>query len=414
MTSKETGVKALMALLAALLALGALPGRLPAAGPASRLVSIHANQTPLVDVLSILSDKSGLNMVTSAEVEDRKISIHLKDTPVEEALNLVVRAAGLGYERIGNSILVAEQELLGIDTGLATHVIDLEFVGALEVEPLLGGMAEEVTADPWGNRIVVVASPTMMEQIADVVRQIDVPPVQIMLETEVIEVTTDDLLELGIDWTKIMKQTVVITESRPEPVAPDALPDQLPFGSMKFDKDNIYRQAQALELALDLLETEGKARILSRSKLATLNNRSAQIHIGDVIPYTVTGATVGGIIEVSVEKERVGVSLNVTPRVSGDGYITALVEPNVSSIVGWKGPNDEIPWTKERSARTQVRVRNGETFLIAGLLSEDTGEVVTKIPLLGDIPILGHLFRHTRTEMKQSDLIIKITPTIIS
>ncbi|MCK4512027.1 type II and III secretion system protein, partial [bacterium] len=138
------------------------------------------------------------------------------------------------------------------------------------------------------------------------------------------------------------------------------------------------------------------------------------IHIGDVIPYTVSGVSSAGAVEVTVEREKVGVTVSVTPRATGDGHITVLVEPNVSSIVGWKGPNDEIPWTKERRASTQVRVENGETFLIAGLMNEDSSTEEVKVPLLGDIPILGYLFKHVRDSRKTSDLIIRITPTIIS
>jgi type II secretory pathway component GspD/PulD (secretin) len=90
-----------------------------------------------------------------------------------------------------------------------------------------------------------------------------------------------------------------------------------------------------------------------------------------------------------------------------------MVEPSVSTIVGFRGPQDEIPWTKERTAKTQVRVMDGQTFVIAGLLSEDETETISKVPLLGDIPILGYLFRHTATQVKRSDLLIKITPRII-
>ena len=185
------------------------------------------------------------------------------------------------------------------------------------------------------------------------------------------------------------------------------------YQSTKFDWDDVTRQAKALEIALDFLETEGKARILTRAKLATLNNRPAEIHIGDVIPYTVTGLTTSGVYEVKIEKEEVGVSVKVTPRAAGDGHITVMVEPNVSTIVGFRGPNDEIPWTKERTATTQVRVMDGDTFMIAGLLSEDESKTVQKVPLLGDIPLIGFLFQHHKIESKNTDLIIKITPRIL-
>ncbi|MBD3366779.1 MAG: hypothetical protein GF405_01240, partial [Candidatus Eisenbacteria bacterium] len=354
------------------------------------------------------------NIVASTEVQDQLISIRIKSTPVEEALNLIVRAAGLGYERIGNSILVAEESVLQTETGLSTYVIPLHFADAFELVDVVKTITEAVTADPGGNRLVVVASPGTIEQIRSIIQELDVPPVQIMLETEVIEVSTTDLIELGLDWSKLAKQTVLFTEGQPDGSAPDEYPSELQYQGLGIDGDDVHRQAQLLEVALDFLENDGRAKILTRTTLVTLNNREAEIHIGDVIPYTVTGTTTGGVIEVSVEREEVGVEVTVTPRASGDGHITAIVEPNVSSIVSFVGPNNEIPWTKERRATTQVRVKDGQTFMLAGLLTEDTTNDVTKVPLLGDIPILGHIFRHTREEVKNTDLIIKITPSIIS
>jgi type IV pilus assembly protein PilQ len=402
----------IMAVVAALVVLGAAQA-LPAQTPMQGLVTIRAQETPLADVLSILSEKSGLNIVASSDVQGKLISINVNEAPVEEALNLIVRAAGLGYERIGDSILVAQTAVLEQKTGVETYVLPLEFADAFELVPLVEKIVEKVAADPGGNRLVVVATPASIDQIRSVVKELDVPPVQIMLETEVIEVSTSDLLELGIDWSKITKQTVIFTEGQPEPSEPDVQPDAMPYGQRGMDWGGVHRQAQVLEMTLDLLETTGKARVLTRSKLATLNNRKAEIHIGDVIPYTVSGLTTGGQFEVKVEKAEVGVNIGVTPRAAGDGHITVLVEPNVSTIVGFRGPNDEIPWTKERRAKTQVRVMDGQTFMIAGLLSEDESDGVGKVPFLGDIPILGYLFQHQKNELKKTDLIIKITPKIV-
>ncbi|MFH1689696.1 MAG: secretin N-terminal domain-containing protein [Candidatus Eisenbacteria bacterium] len=381
-------------------------------------ITLHATGTPLMDILSVLSEKSGLNIVASTDVETREISIHLTNTPAEEALNLIVRAAGLGYERIGDSVLVAPQAQLTQDTGFSSYVIEVQYADAFELVPLIEKVADKVAADPGGNRLVVVATPGMIGQIRDIIKDLDVPPVQIMLETEVIEIATDRMVELGIDWSKIMRQSVIFAEpglggAPPEDSQTDEMPDNMPFVGRGMDLDNVYRQAKALEVALDILEQNGGAKVLSNSKLATLNNRTAKIHIGDVIPYTVSNLTSGGALQLQVEKERVGVKVEVTPRAAGDGHITVMVEPSVSTIVAFRGPNDEIPWTKERMAKTQVRVMDGQTFMIAGLLSEDETETITKVPFLGDLPVIGYLFRHTATQLKKSDLLIKITPRII-
>jgi type IV pilus secretin PilQ/predicted competence protein len=407
-------VKVCAVVLAVAIAIGVMtPAALAQPMGGHALVTIRATETPLVDVLDILSEKSGLNIVASSGVEGTVISINLTNTPVDEALNLIVRAAGLGYERVGNSILVAEESVLEQETGLGTYVIPLQYADAFELVPVLEEMIDKVAADPGGNRLVIVATPGEIDQIRSVITTLDVPPVQIMLETEVIEVSTNDLTELGIDWGKITNQTLVFSEGNPGQSDTDAIPTQMEYRGRSFDVDDVWRQAKALEIALDLLETEGKAKILTRAKLATLNNRSAEIHIGDVIPYTVTGLTTGGVYEVKVEKSEIGVNVKVTPRVAGDGHITVMVEPNVSTIVGFRGPNEEIPWTKERKATTQVRVMDGDTFMIAGLLSEDKNNTVSKVPLLGDIPLLGYLFQHQKIETKNSDLIIKVTPTIV-
>ena len=383
-------------------------------------ITLHATGTPLMDILSVLAEKSGLNIVASTDVETREISIHLTNTPIEEALNLIVRAAGLGYERIGNSVLVAPQQQLTQETGFSSYVIEVRYADAFELVPLIEKVADKVAADPGGNRLVVVATPGMIDQIRSIITDLDVPPVQIMLETEVIEVSTDRMMELGIDWNKIMQQSVIFAEpGRGDPREPPEdsgigeIPENMPFVGRGLEMNSMYRQALALEVALDLLEQDGGAKVLSNSKLATLNNRTAEIHIGDVIPYTVSNLTTGGVMDLRVEKERVGVSVTVTPRAAGDGHITVMVEPSVSTIVGFRGPDDEIPWTKERTVKTQVRVMDGQTFMIAGLLSEDETETISKVPLLGDIPILGYLFRHTATQVKKSDLLIKITPRII-
>jgi type IV pilus secretin PilQ/predicted competence protein len=380
-------------------------------------ITLHATGTPLMDILSVLSEKSGLNIVASTDVEMREISIHLTNTPVEEALNLIVRAAGLGYERIGNSVLVAPQSQLTEETGFSSYVIEVQFADAFELVPLVEKVADKVAADPGGNRLVVVATPGMIDQIRTIIEDLDVPPVQVLLETEVVEVSTDDMRELGIDWDKLTRQTIIFAEPDLEgnldDSGTDELPNDMPYIGRGFEYDDIRRQAQALELAIDFLEQNGDAKIISNSKLATLNNRTAEIHIGDVIPYQVTNLTAGGALQIQVEKERVGVTVAVTPRATPDGHITVMVEPNVSNIVAFRGPNDEYPWTKERRAKTQVRVLDGQSFMIAGLLSEDENETINKVPFLGDIPVLGYLFRHTMTQTRKSDLLIKITPRIL-
>jgi len=347
-------------------------------------------------------------------VQGRPISIHLHDTPFSEALNLVVRAAGLGYERVGGSILVADPNRLAQQTGLTTKIYDLQYANADEVVKALEVISKEARAYVSGNRVIVKAPQSVIEEVDKIVQDLDERPQQVMFEARLVEVNTTDLKELGIDWEKITKWTQVITETNPGDSQNDANPQQLPF--VKYDQTgDLYRP---VEVALDMLITDGSARLLANSKITTMNNQPAEIFIGQTVPVVITslssaGVQGGAFQTVQLEKVEVGVKLNIVPRISDDGYITTQVSPEVSTIIAFVGPDNDLPETSTRRATSVVRVLDGQKFYLGGLLQEESKETVKKVPLLGDIPLLGYLFRHYRIETSQTDLVIEITPTLI-
>jgi type II secretory pathway component GspD/PulD (secretin) len=381
------------------------------------LVTLDADSTSVNDILQILAERSALNIVTSPEVQGRRISIHLTNTPFEEALNLVVRAAGLGYERVGNSILVADIQKLAAQTGFTTRVFDLHYANAEEIREVLEVISKDVTADFSGNRVAVRGSQSIVEQIEDIIARLDRKPGQVLLEARLVEVNTTDLLEIGIDWEKITKWSTVLSEGPLDATSKGEVPDQIPF--IKADETaDLYRQASTLEVVLDALITDGKARLLSSTKVVTLDNTPAEIFIGETVPVVITslggtGGAGGAFQTIQLEKIDVGIKLNITPRLSDDGFVTTLVEPEVSTIVGFVGPDDDLPQTSTRRARSLVRVRDGEKIYLGGLLTEQTRRTVKKVPVLGHIPLLGLLFQHRRDESIRTDLVIEITPTIV-
>lgn len=384
--------------------------------PDNQLISLDADATPVVTILEILAERTGMNIVTSPEVQGRTISIRLRNTPFSEALNLVVRAAGLGYEPIGNSILVADPERLATQTGLTTRVFTLEYANAAEVVSVLDVISKDVRSYISGNRIVVKAPQSVIEEIEGIIREVDQRPAQVLLEARLLEVNTTALKELGIDWEGITKWTEVLVEGDPGPAPVDGLPDELGFN--KIDKfASIHRQAEAVQVALDLLITEGNARLLANSKITTMDNQPAEIFIGQTVPVVITslqsGQSGGTFQSVQLEKIDVGVKLSILPRISSEGFITSVVTPEVSTIVGFVGPEDDLPQTSTRRATSVVRVRDGQKFYLGGLLNEEKRETVKKVPILGDIPLIKYLFRHYRVDSTQTDLLIEITPVII-
>jgi len=387
-----------------------------------KLITLDAQDADIPRVLSILAEKAGLNLITGPGVTSGRISVHLHDVPVDQAVNLVVRAAGLGYERIGNSILVADPRSLKEETGLSTYLVDLKFANAEEVRDAIKNLAPDVQVDRGGNRLVIVTSPRVIAEVQTVVTAMDVPLQQVMIEARIVEVSTTDLKRLGIDWDLLNRQTTVIVEGGSDPSARNTPPDQLPYinptpGTRDAWKLRAFsRQAEAFQVTLDLLIRDGNARVLANPKIATLNGHEANILVGSRVPYVVTGTAfaAGGAAPVQqVEKEEVGIKLRITPLINADGFITTTISPEVSSIVAFRGPNNDLPEVATRQATTTVRLKDGNGVIIAGLLSEERTQTITKVPVLGDIPLVGYLFQHHSIDANKKDLVIEVTPRIL-
>lgn len=397
----------------------------------AKTVTLDADDAFLPSILSILAEKSGFNIVTGPGVNTKeRISVHLKDAPISEAINLVVRAAGLSYEIVGNSFLVAEASALEREIGITAHVIELQYANAAEIKELLRDLTEKVQVDTAGNRILVLASPKIISDINNIVMSVDKPAPQILLEAKLIEVATDDLDELGIDWEKLSHLTTILAESplirssdgttdgssRPpnETDFGGELPDldQLPE-KYSFEKiegfDNVFqfsRQLNAFDITLDFLIKRNKARVLAHAQLTTLNNREATILIGETLRFAVSSRE-----NAIVVTDSVGIKLHITPTINTDGFITVRVNPEVSSVI-------ELilglyPRKKVRTANTTVLVKDGQQIFIGGLLSIDDADIEFKMPLFSNLPLIGKLFTHSYKSTKKTDLLIEVTPRIV-
>ena len=397
------------------------------------LITIHAEDAFLPSILAILAKESGYNIVTDPNVNKQdKVSIHLDEVPIEQAINLVVRAVGLSYEVVGNSFLVADPKKLKEEVGVTSYVITLKYAAAEDVKNLLQDISDQVQVDIPGNKLLVNASPKKIAEIIRVVETIDVPAIQIMLETRLIEVAADVEEQLGIDWSKISSYKTILAEGGVPitdgggSVIPDdqtfgELPVTMPFnrlsGIFKKDKTAIIpkyfsRQLTAFDLTLNMLQKNNQAEVLADSRLTTINGREASIKLVDIVPYILSSGGVGG--QVQVQREEVGIKLKILPTVNTDGYITVKVEPEVSTIFEFIGPDANIPRVKSRTSSTTIRVRDGESIVIGGLLSNDRKQTTYQMPVLHKIPWLGKkLFTSTGIIERKTDLIIQITPKIV-
>ncbi len=366
-------------------------------------ITLVAKDANLSEILKVLADRSGMNFVSGEGVYKEKVTLVLNKTPLDEAINIVVRAVGLSYEIIGNSVLVAEPAKLKDEVGLSGYVIDLKYAPAAEVAAMLADLTTKVKVDEGGNRLVCYTSPRILDEIYRIVKAVDHPHILVMLETRLVEVNADNLRAYGLDWNALSPVTSSISYPATH-LAQGINFDQWTHLPVNFN------------IILDLMASKGDAKILMDSKLTTTNNREAKLMIGDVIPYIIQSynLTTGGAPSQQIQKEEVGVKITMTPHINEDNQITLALAPEVSSIVGYRGTNADLPLIRVRKTQTTVRVESGQTVFLAGLLQDETTTEIRKLPILGDLPIIGFPFQHKKTITKRTNLIIEITPRIIT
>ena len=372
-------------------------------------ITLNAREASLSEVLRVLADRSGMNFVVAEGVHREKISIILNNTPLDEAINLLVRASGLSYEIIGGSILIAEPDKLKDEVGLSSYVVELKYAKAKEVASSLVDLTKSIKVDEGGNKLICFTSPRMILEIERIVKAIDQPHILVLLETRLIEVRMDKLGKYGINWD-------VVTGVEDGGIRSGVSIPEAPIKQAFNFSNGTTRDAMNLRVAVDLMAGHGDARILMDSKLTTTNNREASLHIGEVVPYVIQSYNMSGSggANQQIEKENIGVMLTMTPHINDKNQITLNLTPEVSNISEWKGPNADMPVISTRKTSTTVRVEDGQTVILAGLLREETKETVRKLPILGNIPVLGLLFQNKKVENLKTNLIIEVVPRIIN
>jgi type IV pilus assembly protein PilQ len=409
-------------------------------------ISLTALDQSVAQVLDALAERAGVNLVQSDETMGKKVTLTLTDIPIKDALDLVVRATDLSYQIIDNSIIVATDKKINREIGMNTSVFDLQYADAKVAKGMLADITKMVQVDELGNRLIYQASPKVAKEIEKVLIRIDRPLQQVLFKARIKEVGNDKQERYGIEWEKVANYSTRIREgayqdwgtwkwnetngyefnydaSNPpiRNIGGSYAGDYYPFMmSPYYDRETtsglntVWHRiiGQEYQLSLDFKNRDNDAVVLAEPEIATLNNKEAYVHIGDMVPYTVTSLAQGTTTQ-SVQKEEVGVKLKVKPIINEENDITVKLSAEVSSIFGWVGPNSEIPWVKIRKADTTVRVRDGQTIRIGGMLLEDETFTVNKLPLLGDIPYIGYLFQHQVKTKKTTNLIIEVTPYIM-
>ncbi|HEY5722359.1 MAG TPA: secretin N-terminal domain-containing protein [Allosphingosinicella sp.] len=248
------------------------------------------------------------------------------------------------------------------------------------------------------NAIWITGSPERIARVKDQISLIDIPVDSVILETQFVELTENGVRNLGIDFNNAAGQIAVGT------ITTGA---NLPFG---LDPNTVLPSGQ-LQAAIYAQVQKGEGRIVSRPRIAAQSGSTAKIITGDALPI-LTSIALSGVNAVSqqVQYVNVGVTLQIAPRVSSDGFVTSQIYGVVSSVTGF---SQGYPTISQREAETSASVRDGETFVIGGLTQENQLRSRSKVPVLGDIPLVGEAFKLRRSTRSKTELYIVITPHIV-
>ncbi len=272
-----------------------------------------------------------------------------------------------------------------------TRIATIDYASLEDIEGIITDIYPEIGFKSSGRKkeIIINGMNDMVEDVFALIDKVDVPRKQVIIEARVEEISTTDMSELGIN-SEQMSQIEIID------VNDDGKIDGVGLDFADFIK---------------ALETKGNSNTLANPRLMTLSGEEARLLIGDRIPITVESIQEGSVIT-SVEYIEAGINLVFTPWITSDNKINLKVNPQVSTI--GESIGTALPPINTREAETTIRLNDGETFAIGGLIQDDVIESISKVPLLAEIPILGHLFKSRKVQNMKTELIIFITPHIVN
>ncbi len=402
-------------------------------------VTFNADDATLSSVFKALSRLSNTNIVLAVDQagngeqkEEKRVTININNVPIETAVSLVARSAGLSYRVVGsNTFIVGVKQNIMEETGERSDVIYLNNLDAKKVSESLQNTGVKITPLEGQNAIMVYGNPETFKEISDLVKSIDVEQDQVEIRVRLIEVHLNQAKKVGIDWSKLDHLTTILAE---DPVNSDGaglpydyndvtgylphgnptdygvVPDEQYFQRINglHDIAHFSRQLTAFDVTIDWLLENNAAQLLTDTRVTALNGELATMHIGESVPFVVTDNEK----QIQVERSEVGILLNVTPKINKDGNITMNINPEVSSVTELVG--GYVPRTKVRKVSSAVTVPNEHKIIVGGLLNSSITQKTNKIPFLGDLPFVGKVFQHRYEVLENTDLIIEITPRLVS
>jgi general secretion pathway protein D len=411
-------------------------------------VTIYLSEVKLKDALRIILDANGLayqvedgiirvmpakefetryGYVFGGEWETRIVRLtHVNAADMVAVLNQMKSSSGkIIFDAKSNTMImvdspqrlkVMEGLIQQIDVPVETRVFELSYVRAKDVAEKIGEVLTQnvgqVKFDERSNKIIITDTRLRIDKIAGIIEAFDVKGDQVLIEAKIVQVVLSHQHQFGVDWEALAREYQGLNfSSQFDVLSSGDKSGKVTIGTLSEDDYTAL---------LEVLKTEGLTNILSSPSITALNNEEAKILIGSQEPYVTTTTTTPSsgptTTAESITFLDVGIELNVTPTIHKDHFVTLKIRPAVSSVTKTvtTSNNNTIPVVETSEAETTVLVKDGVTIVIGGLIKDEKIRTDNKVPLLGDIPLLGYAFRNQDDLVRKTEIVIFLTPRIIS
>lgn len=386
-----------------------------------KAISLNFQDIPVRTVLQLIADFNGFNLVITDSVSGN-ITLRLDDVPWEQALDIILKVKGLGKRLDGNVLMIApatelansereqlesEQKVAELST-LYSEYIQINYAKAKDIVTLLSGdktsllsSRGSVSLDERTNTLLIKDTAAVIDSVKEMLEVLDVPVRQVVIEARMVTVSEAVGEQLGVQWSSSSSSS------------DDGLNIDLGFNAdgnhVGFQVANI--DGDLLDLELAAIESESKGQVIASPRITTADQQTAYIESGTEIPYEESSSS--GATTISFQKAVL--SLEVTPQITPDNKIIldlTITQDSVGEIVTSSDGTESVAIDTQEIS-TQVLADNGETIVLGGIYQQTVTSSETKVPLLGDIPFLGALFRQTKDSSSKDEVLIFVTPRIV-
>ena len=375
----------------------------------------------------------GVNFVFDPQFQDTTIDLDLRDVPFEQALKALAHMGRTFHVVVDSRIITVVPDTANKRREYEQQVVKTFFLSNADLREVTDVLrivlgSRRVAPMPSQNAITINDPPDKVAAAERIIEILDKKRAEVVVEVELLEVNRSRLVEYGIEITSLSEQGAgVIGTLIPSPfrLGKDERGNTVQLGPHTLD-ENPYKGSNILVSSLPgvvyrLLKTDSSTRLLANPRLRTTEGQTASARFGDKIPVPITTFSpmaAGGIAQqpfTSFEYRDIGVNIDITPRVHHDGEVSLGLKLEISSLtaaIGVAGVTG-LPTFNSRTLTSQIRLRDGETQALAGLISDNERKSLSGLPVLADLPVIGKLFARNRREVEQTDIIMTLTPRIV-